>query len=131
MKTGLPPEEKRCSTAKHKANCANAKLSTGPGEAGKSRTRFNACTHGLNARLFLPGQITEADRQLYLAAYSRLGPRNALESICISDLLRIRRFDDLCIEAEVMYLYRAPVAERSAKGRMPLALHEPLALARG
>src|SRR5271157_663187 len=106
MEQNTAQERKPISEAKLKANRRNAQSSTGPGPEAKARTRFNALKHGLTARVAWPGQDPARDEQFFRSAWARIGPRNAVEEMCLANLLRARQREYLSIEVEHKLLTR-------------------------
>jgi hypothetical protein len=118
MKTDPSTEPKPLSEAQLAARRANAKLSTGPGAAGKARTRLNALKHGLTARTPWPGQDARRNLEFFQRAWARLDPRNPLEETCVANLLQSRLQADLFLSVERTVLLRRPVAFTPDDGRL-------------
>ncbi len=128
MNTQSPSEPKPVSEAKLEANQANAKLSSGPSPEGRLRSRFNAVKNGLTAARDWPGLDTPGNRKFFRQAFARLGPRNGLEAIYVSSLLRTRLQERLFLEVEADVLTRKPVGVAPDAERAYPFLNDPVAL---
>src|SRR5262245_6937390 len=74
------------------SNRRNAKLSTGPSDESKSRTRLNGLKHGLRAAAgrVLPGECREELEALHLRWVKTLRPRDEAEEDLVSDIVDAR-----------------------------------------
>ena len=101
------------SEARHTANSANARLSTGPRtEEGKARSSQNARTHGLTAsQLLIASEDREEFDDLHAQLQADVRPQGALQQTLFEQLVasawnlrRIRRMEAELMAAAQTYL---------------------------